>query len=182
MAKTKELKKRSWGQERIVSVSFGSRLPCERLSFRCELEKRARKPTLTLTLTLTLALNPNPNLSHNPNPNPNTNTNPNPNPNPNPKPRALKQSTRGPCLTRTVITSPTSICQGLRRRRQHTCEHRRHSAVLTTLMQPQWQLWHEYAAHHPHVTQLLPCRLGWGGSRAPGFRSSSGMARQPGRP
>ena len=31
MAKTKELKKRSWGQEMIVFVRFGSRLPCERL-------------------------------------------------------------------------------------------------------------------------------------------------------
>jgi len=34
VAKTKELKRRSWGQERIVFVSFGSRLPCSRLSFQ----------------------------------------------------------------------------------------------------------------------------------------------------
>ena len=36
VAKTKELKKRSWGacQERIVFVRFGSRLPCERHSFQ----------------------------------------------------------------------------------------------------------------------------------------------------
>jgi len=35
VAKTKEPKKRSWGvgQERLVVVSFGSRLPCQRLSF-----------------------------------------------------------------------------------------------------------------------------------------------------
>jgi len=30
--KTQELKKRSWGREKIRHVSFGSRLPCERLS------------------------------------------------------------------------------------------------------------------------------------------------------
>ena len=35
MAKTKELKKRSWGNvENRFFVSFGSRLPCERLSFQ----------------------------------------------------------------------------------------------------------------------------------------------------
>jgi len=40
VAKTKELKKRSWGQESIVFVRFGSRLPCERLSFQRGLRPR----------------------------------------------------------------------------------------------------------------------------------------------
>jgi len=41
VSKTKELKKRLWGQERIITSDFGSRLPCERLSFqRLDLELR----------------------------------------------------------------------------------------------------------------------------------------------
>ena len=34
MAKTKELKKRALGNSESVFVRFGSRLPCERLSFQ----------------------------------------------------------------------------------------------------------------------------------------------------
>ena len=34
MAKTKELKKRSWGHERISSSVSEAILPCERLSFQ----------------------------------------------------------------------------------------------------------------------------------------------------
>ena len=38
VSKTKELKKRSWGQERVGLVSFGSCLPCERFALLSVLE------------------------------------------------------------------------------------------------------------------------------------------------